>query len=143
MFASTFAKCYLLFGLCTGAITVAMEYICFMGKCKQSRMYHLFFKVQIIVIISVCLYVCLCVVFGVCTGAIGIAMEHVFIMGKWMQSRRNYFCFESSYHCNHNSLPLLLLIFPCCLMTGAIGTAIGVHVLFMAKCMLTRRTTCF
>ena len=44
MFASTCAY-FPFFGLCTGAIAIAMEYILFTGKCMQTRRNYLCFDI--------------------------------------------------------------------------------------------------
>ena len=61
-------------------------------NCNGVHMFHeqmyansyvpLFFKVHIIVIISVCLYFCLLLFCCLRTGAIGIVMEYIFVIGK-------------------------------------------------------------
>ena len=77
--------------------------------------------------------------FGMCTGATGIVMECTCIMGKCMQARlSNAFFSQSSEHCNHNRLPLIVNYFCVSgLCTGAIGI-VTEYIFVMGKCMQSR-----
>ena len=120
-----------------------MEHPIFHGQMYAKSLDYFVFKVHIIVIVTVCLYACLCFVFWLMAGAIGIAMLHLFIIGKCIQSRKNYFCFQSSYHCNHNCLPLCLLICMCLVDDWSNRHCNGVDVLFIGKCMQHRKYDLF